>query len=109
MLRSAILLSFTVTLALLLSLYLTPPSASQRKTDVEDEGDVVRERLEWFQKRHRQLDPKLRLKMVREEYQAREAIKKRLGPYQTAMATTWASAGPSNGAGRINSIAVHPK
>jgi len=49
----------------------------------------------------------LRLKLVREEYQSREALKKRLGPRQTAVANTWTSAGPSNGAGRINSIAVH--
>lgn len=43
---------------------------------------------------------------MRDEYQSREAIKKRLGPRQTAAATTWVSAGPSNGAGRINSLAV---
>lgn len=108
MVRNAILLSFTVILALLLSLQVTPPSSSQRKTEVEDEGDVVRERIEWFRKRHPQLDPKLRLKSVREEYQTREAIKKSPGLRQTAAATTWTSAGPSNGAGRINSIAVHP-
>src|SRR5689334_21429459 len=108
MVRNAILLSFSVMFALLLSLYLTPPSSSQRKTEVEDEADVIRQRIEWFKKRHPQLDPKLRLKNVREEYHAREALRKRLGPRQTAVATAWTLAGPSNGAGRINSIAVHP-
>ncbi len=108
MLRTPLLLIFIVILAVLLSLQVAPPSSGQRQTEVEDEGDVVHERIEWFRKRHRQLDPKLRLKEVREEYQAREAIRKRLGPRQMAAADTWVSAGPTNGAGRINSIAVHP-
>src|SRR6185503_16859559 len=108
MLRTPLLLTSIVILALLVSLQFTTPTSSQRKTEVEDEGDVVRERIDWFKKRHPQLDPKLRLKKVREEYQSREAIKKRLGPRQTASADTWVSAGPSNGAGRINTIAVHP-
>src|SRR3954447_4559808 len=108
MLRTPLLLIFLVILAVLLSLQVAPPSSSQRQTEVEDEGDVVHERIEWFKKRHPQLDAKLRLKRVREEYQAREAIKKRLGLRQMSSATTWISAGPSNGAGRINSIAVHP-
>ena len=108
MTRNAILLGFTIVFALLLSLSFATSSSSQRQTEIEDEGDVTRERIEWFKKRHPQLDPKLRLKRVREEYQAREAIKRRLGPRQMAAATTWISDGPSNGAGRINSIAVHP-
>src|SRR5689334_22639395 len=106
--RTPLLLTFIVILAFLLLLQVAPPSSSQSKTEVEDEGDVVHERIEWFKKRHRQLDPKQRLKEVREEYQAREAIRKRLGPRQLASADTWVSAGPTNGAGRINSIAVHP-
>src|SRR6478672_1883299 len=108
MLRNAILLSFTVIFAVVASLYVTPSSSSQIKKEVVDEANEIRERIEWFKERHPEIDPKLRLKKVRDEYQSREAIRKRVGPRQTTLSTTWVSLGPSNGAGRINSIAVHP-
>src|SRR5215213_7511278 len=106
--RSAILLLSTLILALLLSLYLTPPSASQIKKEVEDESSTILERLKWFKKRHPDVAPELRLKRVRDEYQSRDAIKKRIGPRPMSAATSWEYLGPSNGAGRISALAVHP-
>jgi hypothetical protein len=106
--RSAIFLPAIVVVALVLSLQVTPPTASQTKKEVEDEADEIRERLKWFKARHPTVDPNLRLKRVREEYQSREAIRKRMGARQMSAATSWASLGPSNAAGRINSISVHP-
>jgi len=106
--RSAILSTAIVLLALLLSLNATHPSAGQIKKEVEDEADTIRERLKWFKERHPDIEANLRLKRVRDEYQSREAIKKRIGPRQMSAADTWVSLGPSNGAGRINSLAVHP-
>src|SRR6185503_12551268 len=108
MFRTAIFLIFTVALALLLSLSVTPPSSSQIKEEVDDEADEIRERIKWFKERHPDVDPKVRLKRVRDEYQSREAIKKRIGPRQMSTATTWVPLGPTNGAGRITSVAPHP-
>src|SRR5215217_1325415 len=106
--RSAIVLSLTVVLAVLLSLQVTRPSASQIKKEVEDEAEEIVERLRWFKERHPDVDAKLRLKRVRDEYQSRQALKKRIGVRQMSAATSWVSLGPSNGAGRISSVAVHP-
>jgi hypothetical protein len=106
--RGAILLSSIVVLALLLSLEVTSPSASQSKQEVEDEAEEIVERLRWFKERHPDVDPKTRLKRVRDEYQSRQAIKKRMRVRQMSSATSWVSLGPSNGAGRISSVAVHP-
>ena len=106
--RSAILLTSTVVLALLFSLQVTLPSASQIKKEVEDEAEEIVERLRWFKERHPEVDPKLRLKRVRDEYQSRQAIRKRMGARQMSAATSWVTLGPSNGAGRITSVAVHP-
>src|SRR5215217_5680521 len=106
--RSALLLSSIVVLTLLLSLQLTVPSESQIKNEAEDEAEEIAERLRWFKERHPQVDPKLRLKRVRDEYQARQALKKQMGVRQMSSATSWVSLGPSNGAGRISAIAVQP-
>ena len=106
--RSAILLLSTLILVLLLSLCFTPPSTSQIKKEVEDESREILERIKWFKKRHPDVAPELRLKRVREEYLSKEAFKKRSGARPMSAATSWVSLGPSNGAGRINAVAVHP-
>jgi hypothetical protein len=53
--RSAIFLSSVVILTLLLSLQVTPPTASQTKKQVEDEAAEIRERLLFFYELHRTL------------------------------------------------------
>jgi photosystem II stability/assembly factor-like uncharacterized protein len=106
--RSPTLLLSTLILVLLLALCFTPPSTSQIKKEVEDESSEILERIKWFKKRHPDVAPELRLKRVRDEYQSTEAFKKRIGPRPMSAATSWVSLGPSNGAGRINAVAVHP-
>ena len=107
--RSALLLTSTIILALLLSLDVSYPGAEQsEKKEAEDETSEILERIRWFKERHPELEPKLRLKRARDEYQSREAFRKQTGMRQMAAATSWISLGPSNGAGRITSVAVHP-
>jgi len=120
--KSALLLFSSVMLALLLAVYLAPPTyvagqtESNKDTDKkekeedadEDEADMIRERIRWFKKRHPDVDPLERLKRTRDEYQSRQATKKRVGVRPMSVVTDWVPLGPSNGAGRIASIAPHP-
>ena len=71
------------------------------------ESDLIIERIRWFQERHPQRDPDSRLAAVKEEYEERQ-WKKRVESFTDAAIGNWVSLGPTNGAGRISSIAVHP-
>ena len=74
-----------------------------------DGAEIIRARIRWFKKRHPEMPPAIRLKVIKAEYQNRQAEKIR--PRNRALnqeARAWTSLGPHNGAGRVSSIAVHP-
>jgi photosystem II stability/assembly factor-like uncharacterized protein len=86
-----------------------------RESSEEAEGmEVIRDRVRDYLRRHgidRNFDANQRLQAVRQEYEIREAekAKRSLHTDPAAVAgTNWVSLGPTNGAGRMTAIAVHP-
>ncbi len=75
----------------------------------EDEGPHeggLRKRLEWLNSRFGITEPQERLDAMRQEYEARRAQARRSA--LAVAGTNWKSLGPTNGAGRVSSIAFHP-
>ncbi|HEY6120770.1 MAG TPA: hypothetical protein VIV66_12490, partial [Pyrinomonadaceae bacterium] len=101
-----IFLTLALATALLASLIVKSDTRSQNSEIETEDADVIRARIQWFKENHPELDAKLKLRIAREGYEQRELEKIRA---QTAALTgSWVSIGPTNGAGRISSIAVHP-
>jgi len=75
----------------------------------KDDAEVILDRLRWFKESHPELDPELKLRVVRQGYDEREGQKQLKSTTVTSEVTeNWVSLGPTNSAGRISSIAVHP-
>jgi photosystem II stability/assembly factor-like uncharacterized protein len=78
----------------------------------EDDSDLIRERIRLYLQRHGDqgvIEPERRLERVRSEYTShREEESRRQISGQAVEGNTWASLGPTNGAGRATAIAVHP-
>jgi photosystem II stability/assembly factor-like uncharacterized protein len=79
----------------------------------QSEGmELIRDRVRDYLRRHgmdENFDSNQRLQAVRQEYETREAEKAKRSLYPAAVAgTNWVSIGPTNGAGRMSAIAVHP-
>lgn len=77
-----------------------------------DGPEVIRARTEDYLRRHgmdKDFDPNERLQRVRQQYDRMEAEKAEslLRP-EAIPGTNWVSLGPTNGAGRMTAIAVHP-
>ena len=103
------------------NLYDDRPSDSMQRQDRQtaeqlpdlDGPDVIGDRIKDFRRRHGMdaddFDVNQRLQLVRQNYEAREAEKtsELLHP-DTIPGTRWVSLGPTNGAGRMTAIAVHP-
>ncbi len=84
-------------------------SESVDKEDDEGEADAILERIRLYQMRHGGIDPESRLELVKEQYQQREVERSRSSVETLADAgSSWVSLGPTNGAGRVTSIAPHP-
>lgn len=77
-----------------------------------DGPDIIRARTEDYLRRHgmgKDFDPNQRLRLVHSQYERMEAEKagSLLRP-EAVPGTNWVSLGPTNGAGRMTAIAVHP-
>lgn len=74
--------------------------------------EIVRDRVEDYLRRHGMdqtgFDSNERLRRVRDEYQRMEIEKADAAARPQIPGTNWISLGPTNGAGRLASIAVHP-
>ena len=75
---------------------------------VEEDEELLADRIRWFKERHPEIESELRLKVVKDDYNARQERKARTAAQSHPEASNWLSLGPANGAGRISSIAVHP-
>jgi photosystem II stability/assembly factor-like uncharacterized protein len=84
---------------------------SQESQKDLDGPEVIRDRVRDYLRRHgmdRKFDPSVRLQLVRQEYEKRQAVKGK-GLSQPGIAgSNWVSLGPTNGAGRMTAVAVHP-
>ena len=88
------------------------PERDLRRDGAEAEGseDAVGERLELYLTQHggsARRDPVARLQKAKQEYEGRRSARAKIGAKPSA-ATAWVSLGPTNGAGRMTSIAPHP-
>ena len=83
-----------------------------QNAQIEVDGpDAIEERIRDYLRRHgmdRKFDPNVRLQLVRQEYEKREAEKGRRSSQPGIAGTNWVSLGPTNGAGRMTALAVHP-
>ncbi len=77
-----------------------------------DGPDAIHQRNLDYRRRHgidENFDPNQHLEAVRQQYEAMEAEKAERASRPDAIpGTNWVSLGPSNGAGRMTAIAVHP-
>jgi photosystem II stability/assembly factor-like uncharacterized protein len=91
-----------------------PDGIPELEEDEDSESqDVFAERVELYlsqRGQHARIDPLVRLQKSQQEYERRLSARGRLES-KAATATPgdrWASLGPTNGAGRVTSIAPHP-
>src|SRR5262249_11265540 len=76
----------------------------------EETGDAVRARVELYARQHGDSGPEdsvAHLRRAREQYERRRSPGGAFEP-KSAAASEWTSLGPTNGAGRMTSIAPHP-
>jgi photosystem II stability/assembly factor-like uncharacterized protein len=80
------------------------------ESESEESEDGVRARDELYLRQHGELDRVeglARLQRAREQY-ARRRTERQALQSKSAAVSRWTSLGPTNGAGRMNSIALHP-
>jgi photosystem II stability/assembly factor-like uncharacterized protein len=90
-----------------------PQGVPEIEEDEDSESqDVFAERVELYlsqRGQHARIDPLVRLQKSRQEYERRQSVRGRLeAKATTAPGERWTSLGPTNGAGRVTSIAPHP-
>src|SRR5450759_4422830 len=87
----------------------TAVSAEAGKKEESGEADLIRERIRLYLRRHGddgKIDPERRLKAVAGEYASRRAEETRLRAAPLGVpGNNWISLGPTNGAGRVTTIA----
>ncbi|MFL6273944.1 MAG: hypothetical protein ACJ74G_01955 [Blastocatellia bacterium] len=106
--RAWLLATAVVTVAIAAMSFLPSSRVQSHVAQSDNQAASFDQQWRLWHSQHGEANPQQRLKLARREYERRRAAARRQAVRASGAGPTWTSLGPTNGAGRMTAITVHP-